>query len=178
MIRNRHAASLAMAMVVSLALPARADRARQRVVDADQAFERLKSLVGRWEGRSPRGGTARVTYELVSGGSVLVERFGSDDLPGGGAMLTTYYLDGTHLMLTHYCLAKNQPRLRAERFDPARGELEFVFAGATNLTDPRAGHMRRATFYLEDAGHFTSEWEFWEDGRLAFRDRVRYTRVR
>jgi hypothetical protein len=69
------------------------------------AFERLKALVGSWEAESPGGRRVRLTYELAAGGSVLVERYTAGDLPGGETMLTTYYLDGERLMLTHYCVA-------------------------------------------------------------------------
>jgi hypothetical protein len=142
------------------------------------AFERLKALVGSWEAESPGGRRVRLTYELAAGGSVLVERYTAGDLPGGETMLTTYYLDGERLMLTHYCVAGNQPRLRAERFDPGAGELEFEFAGASNLPDPNAGHIRRAKFRFEDADRFTGEWEWFEKGRLAKTEVLRYRRVR
>ncbi len=128
---NRHIGCLLLGAlsILPVAHSGGADRARPDSIDGAAAFERLKSLVGTWEGSSARDGAARVTYELVSGGSVLVERFSAESLPGGGAMLTTYYPDGADLMLTHYCLAKNQPRMRAERVDPVHGEVEFVFTG-------------------------------------------------
>jgi hypothetical protein len=52
---------------------------------------------------------------------------------------------------------RNQPTLRAGRFDPAAGEVPFEFVRASNLAGPDAGHMRRARYRLDDRDHFTTE---------------------
>ncbi|HKC23487.1 MAG TPA: hypothetical protein VKF32_02030, partial [Thermoanaerobaculia bacterium] len=39
----------------------------------DQAFQKLKSLAGEWETKTPKGSTLRVSYKVASKGSVLVE---------------------------------------------------------------------------------------------------------
>ena len=74
---------------------------------AEAAFERLKSLVGTWETvekGSQRPGVA--TYTLTGGGKVLIEMM--------GGMATAYHFDKGTLMMTHYCGAGNQPRMRAK----------------------------------------------------------------
>ena len=96
------------------------------------AFAQLKSLAGNWENKGAKG-RSEVRYEVVSGGSAVVERFESDALGAGNAMITVYYLDGGHLQLTHYCMAHNQPHMQAESFDPATGDLRFAFISATGL---------------------------------------------
>ena len=91
-------------------------------------------------------------FELTGNGTVLLERFSNTALPGNGRMATAYHLDGADLVLTHYCMANNQPVLRAERFDAAAKEIQFEFVRAGNLATPNAGHMRRAKYRLVDAG--------------------------
>ena len=141
------------------------------------AFAQLKSLAGNGESKSDKG-TSRVQYEVVSGGSTVVERFESTELGPGNAMLTVFYLDGDHLQLTHYCMAKNQPHMRAESFDGATGELRFAFVNATGLSSPEAGHMHNASFRFIDADHFATNWQFYEGGKPKFSEAVQYTRVR
>src|SRR4051794_29447205 len=68
------------------------------------AFERLRTLVGQWQGEGE--GDERLTYELVAGGTALLERETAANRP---EMLTVYHLDGNRLLLTHYCMAGNQP---------------------------------------------------------------------
>ena len=48
---------------------------------SNATFEQLKSLVGTWQGKDQHGNVVHLTFELVSGGSVLMERHDS----GNGA---------------------------------------------------------------------------------------------
>ena len=134
-------------------------------VDGAAAFERLKTLTGTWEAVAKDGKKSVTTFELTAGGSVLLERYSNSAMPGGGHMVTAYHLDGAALMLTHYCIAKNQPTLRAERYDAAAGEIQFEFVRASNLSAADTGHMRRAYYKLVDATHFTTSWEFFQGGK-------------
>jgi hypothetical protein len=151
---------------------------REEGVNAKAAFERLKTLQGTWESAGTQGQKATTTFELVARGTVLSERYANPALPGGGEMLTAYHVDGDALMLTHYCIANNQPTLRAARFDAGRGEFQFEFVRAANLASADAGHMRRARYQLDDANHFVTEWEYYENGKLKFTETERFTRVR
>src|SRR5262245_24764938 len=78
-------------------------------------FERFKGLAGRWKGKSTRGWEEESVVRLIAGGSVV--DVASSGAPPGSEMRTVYHLDGSRLMLTHYCIAKNQPRLVATAFD-------------------------------------------------------------
>jgi hypothetical protein len=141
------------------------------------AFEQLKALVGSWDAVSD-GKKSTTTFELTAGGTVLVERYSNPALPSGGQMTTAYHLDGPDLVLTHHCIAGNQPTLRAVRFDPASREIQFEFVRATNLTSAAAGHMRRAKYTIDGRDRFTTEWEFFENGALKMLEREVFTRVR
>ena len=131
-------------------------------------------LAGEWEAKTADG-TARLTYELTGAGTTLVERETADKMPG---MMTMYHLNGGRLMLTHYCMAGNQPRMEARSYDSKTGQIEFKFLDATNLKSPNDGHMHNVTIRIIDHDHLVSDWEFYEGGTKKFSESVEYTRVR
>ena len=137
-------------------------------------FEKLKSLTGEWQAKTKDGQPVKVTYKLVSNGSALVEMLSMGK--GEGDMVTVYHLDGGDLMLTHYCSANNQPRMKAL---PASGEvkaLTFSFLDATNLTAPDSGHMHRLVINFQDKDHMTQAWTWREYGKDAFTETFEYKR--
>src|SRR5450755_1636611 len=138
------------------------------------AYARLKTLVGEWDAETAMG-KVHVSYELIAGGTSLVERESGEKMP---EMMTVYYLDGDRLLLTHYCMAGNQPRMQARAFNPETGEVEFQFLDATNLTSPAVGHMHSAKIRLADNNHFSDEWEFYENGQKKMTEAAQYTRVK
>ena len=150
---------------------------RTAEVDAGAAFERLKALQGTWEGPEKNGQRATTSFELTGGGAVLIERYSNPALPGGGHMVSAYHLDGATLILTHYCIAKNQPTLKADRFDAATGEIQFEFLRGANMPTENTGHMRRALYRLDDANHFTTAWEFFRDGKKTMTELETFTRT-
>ena len=72
----------------------------------------MKALEGKWvnvdDNGKPTGKT--VEYRLTAGSGTVVET-----LMAGTPheMITVYHMDGDSLMLTHYCMLQNQPRMRA-----------------------------------------------------------------
>jgi hypothetical protein len=141
--------------------------------NATAAFDRLKTLVGQWEANTSSG-KVHLSYELVSGDTAVLERESSDTMP---SMVTVYYVDGGRLLLTHYCMAGNQPRMQARTFNPDTGELDFQFLDATNLANPGTGHMHNAKIRFVDNNHLASEWQFYENGKPKFSETAQYTRV-
>ena len=121
------------------------------------AFETMKSLAGEWKGTGHEGKPITVTYSVVSGGAAVLETMANPP------MLTTYYLDGNSLMLTHYCMANNQPRMKA---GAQQGKaIEFRFVDATNLKSADAGHMHDMTLTVEDANHIQQAWTWSDKGK-------------
>ena len=137
------------------------------------AYARLKTLVGEWEADTQMG-KVHVSYELIAGGTSLVEKESGEKMP---AMLTVYYLDGDRLLLTHYCMAGNQPRMQARTFNPETGEMAFEFLDATNLA-PGAGHMHNVKIQVADRDHLNTQWEFFENGQRKMAETAQYTRVK
>ena len=124
-------------------------------------FEKMKTLVGDWKGKTAEGADITITYRLVAAGSAVEEHLSFAD------MITMYHVDGANLMLTHYCAAGNQPRMRAGEFKDGDRILKFVFRDATNLPDKKAMYMHDATFTFVDADHLTAEWTHFIGGKAA-----------
>jgi hypothetical protein len=122
-------------------------------------FETMKSLVGEWMGTSMDGKPAMVTYTLVSDNSALMERLA---MGGESEMVTMYHPDGDHLMMTHYCSAHNQPRMRSQTVAAGSKQITFDFVDVTNLSSPDAGHMGKLVVTFGDKDHFDQEWTWKE----------------
>jgi hypothetical protein len=146
--------------------------------DAGAAFAKLQSLSGTWESIDADGKKSRVRYEVIAANSAVVEHFASEKMGAEDAMVTVYYRDGGRLLLQHYCMAKNQPRMQADSFDADKGKLHFDFLDASGLASPQAGHMHSVTFYFTDADHMSQEWQFVENGKPKFTETAQYTRQR
>ena len=125
-------------------------------------FEKMKALVGEWRGTSMDGKPATLTYTLVSNNSALMERLA---MGGDSEMVTMYHPDGDHLMMTHYCSAHNQPRMRSNAVDAGGGKITFDLVDVTNLSSPDAGHMKRLVVIFTDNNHFTQEWTWTQQGK-------------
>jgi hypothetical protein len=124
----------------------------------DAAWKNLQLLDGEWQGA---GGKTDVTYTIVSGGNVVMERM---KMPSPQPdMVTMYHRDGTGLVATHYCSMGNQPRMRAPEADAKT--IRFRFSDITNLAKPGDAHIRDLTITFEDKDHFTQEWTSVENGK-------------
>src|ERR671939_399585 len=96
--------TIGAAVILASAVGLGADSAPAAGSSGEEAFARLKTLVGRWEAQGDR--KEALSYELIAGGTALLEREMGADRP---EMVTLYHLDGSRLLLTHYCMAGNQP---------------------------------------------------------------------
>jgi hypothetical protein len=80
-------------------------------------------------------------------------------------MVTVYHADGGDLVLTHYCMAGNQPRMRAK--NPTGSRFEFAFDGGTNLDAKRDRHMHSASVEILGADEIRSQWTEHAEGKAA-----------
>ena len=126
-------------------------------------FERMKSLVGVWEGTSKmakEGEKVRVEYRLSSGDSAIVETL----FPGTPhEMVSVYYDNKGQLTMTHYCALRNQPRMNLDKAD-ARN-LYFMFVGGSNIDPQKDAHMHSLTISFVDKDHIIQEWALFTDGK-------------
>jgi hypothetical protein len=90
-------------------------------------------------------------------------------------MLTLFHRDGEELLLTHYCVAGNQPRLIASAI--GEDELSFSFRDATHLPAPEQGHMHECRLRFEGPDRFTSQWSFYSGGHESWMEEIAYRRL-
>lgn len=68
-------------------------------------------------------------------------------------------------MMTHFCSAGNQPRMRAAVAAGEIKKLDFDFLDATNLAKPTAGHIHRLSLAFQDQNHLAQTWTWREEGK-------------
>jgi hypothetical protein len=127
-------------------------------------FDRMRGLTGAWEGTlewsggRTGSGKLRVNYRLTGAGSALVEDLlmTESDIP---TMTSVYHLDGADLRMTHYCAAKNQPRLKATSIDDATESATFTFVDVTNAS-ANPSYVDGFSIHIIDSDHLNLKFEF------------------
>ena len=162
-IRSHLVAAAALAVAVSVAVAARPEAQRpapHQGPDPGAGFDTLRALAGTWTftGDADQG---RVSYEVVSGGSAVLERVMNGE-HGEAGMVSVIFLDDDRLVLQHYCSAGNQPRLVSPGLDG--DEIRFTFDSATSRPPVSAGHIHGAVFRFPDGRPFESHWTWRQDG--------------
>ena len=148
-------------VLVSLSMPAWAQS------DAQQSFDKLKTLTGSWEGHVTtlppqaeiEGKPMQVTLRTTSMGNALMHEMTAAGRPDDP--ITMLYLDGDRLLLTHYCDAGNRPRMTGKILSDGK-TVEFDFLDVAGST--QYGHMHHAVFTLTDSNHHTEDWMYMEPG--------------
>jgi len=138
-----------------------------------QAFDRLTSLKGEWNGQID-GVNTTLIYTLTANGSALMEQCRPEK---GPEMITMFTVDGDHLIATHYCSARNQPQMATSPITDAQKPLEFSLVLVTGLKSPDDFHNTGLTVIQEDNDHLTQEWFYKHKGK-AGKNIFRFTRVR
>ena len=153
-------------MLLAVALTAAAEDKSDKASTAakNPGLERLKKLTGEWVAADEQGKpTDRLisVFKVTAAGSAVQETI----FPGTGhEMVTLYHLDGSDLVLTHYCAMGNQPHLKADPKSPSN-QLHFVFAGGTNLNPAKDMHMHEGTITFIDDNHIAWSWVGYKDGK-------------
>jgi len=170
---------LKLILLLSAAFAANSPKDSSSETQAKVAFALLKGLAGEWQSVGAKGQHSRLSYHVVSGGTVVMERFTSDALQkNSGEMVTMYYLEKGELVLTHYCIARNQPHLRATRYIAETGEVDFDFVEGGNISSGNEGHMHSAKLRFIDGDHISSEWQYMEARSPKFTEISQFTRVK
>ncbi len=130
----------------------------------DPRFARIKALAGEWVNADDTDPQPKVVanYRVTSAGSAVAETL----LPGTPhEMITMYHQDGPDLVMTHYCAAQNQPRMRSK---PGGDDkvIKFSFMDGTNMDPAKDGHMHSLTLTFVDQDHLRAEWTYYENGAL------------
>jgi hypothetical protein len=130
------------------------------------ALEKMKKLAGTWVAAGPDGKPTDQVVSVVkvtAGGSAVHETL----FPGQPhEMLSVYHRDGADLVMTHYCMLGNQPRMKADPNSPSN-QIIFRFAGGTNLDVAKDKHMHEGTITFVDDDHIEWSGVAWEGGKPA-----------
>ncbi len=169
MTRHDRRASVLVFTVAALGAAAIRPAAAQQAVDPRAAFERLKSLVGTWEGQAgdeKSGPPATVVYRVASGGSVVQETL----FPGTPhEMISMYHMADGSLVMTHYCALANQPRMKLDTKASSADRLVFAFDGGTNFDPAKDPHIHSGVIEIKDDA-LRNEWASWQGGKEARRE--------
>lgn len=124
------------------------------------AFERMKTLVGKWSADSPMMGKMNTEFRLIAGDSVIEERFAAGTPM---EMLSVYHDVDGKLTMTHYCMLRNQPRMKLVK--STADSLTFDLASTPALNPAKDKHMHGATYTFLDKDHFKLDGVSWENGK-------------
>ncbi len=126
-------------------------------------FERMKTLIGAWKGKTDMGQGPMefsVEYRLVSGGSVIEERIFAGTPK---EMVTMYHDRQGKLALTHYCMLGNQPAMLLKSSDAKT--LQFDLDATCGLDAKSETHMHSLSITFDNADTITQDWRLFEDGK-------------
>lgn len=127
-------------------------------------FELVKELVGTWQGsKQALDGQEIITvqYALTAKGTAVIERL----FPGTPKeMVSIYAQDGHQMVMTHYCLLGNQPRMRTNRAVTGNS-ITLSYIDGTGMRSLHDKHMHELTLTLIDERHMNHEWTIFENGR-------------
>ena len=149
---------------------------------AADAFASLKKLQGEWRGPAMMKGMppSHSIVRVTAGGSAVQETI----FPGTKMeMVSIYHMDKGSLLMTHYCMLGNQPRMKLNTRKSTASELVFDFAGGTNLNPHRDAHMHSLRLTLpaasgKGAQKLTIAGTSWQGGKVKSNCGATVTRVR
>jgi hypothetical protein len=129
-------------------------------------LDKMKKLAGTWvladKDGKPTDQVASI-IKVTAGGSVVHETL----FPGQPhEMISVYSVDGADLVMTHYCVLGNQPRMKVDPKSPAN-QIVWHFAGGSNLDPKKDKHMHEATLTIVDDDHLEVNGVGWEHGAPA-----------
>lgn len=140
-----------------------------------EAFERVKQLVGKWQGEIDMGkGPQKVmaSYKLTAAGSALVETV----FEGAPHEMVSVYHDNAKgaLTMVHYCAEHNQPKLALKSMDANQVTMELA---PDSDIDVAKKHIHIATIRFDGKEKMTQIWTAYENGKKGHVVEISYARV-
>jgi hypothetical protein len=123
--------------------------------DAQKTFEKMKMLLGSWQG-TIMGKPVNITMRLASSGTAILHEATSGSPPPDHE-ITMFYVDGDRLLATHYCDGGNRARLDGKML-PDEKTIEFSFLDVAGST--QGGLVKRLAFNIIDANKHVIELTF------------------
>ena len=140
-----------------------ADESKKPAPKSDN-LKAICALEGTWTQIKPIPPAGQKPATLVihptAGGSAVMETMS----PGSNhEMLNVYTEDEKGVLLTHYCLMGNQPRMRLTSIKD--GVLTFEYVDAGNLKSRDEAHMDSLTITVK-GDTMTQDWSMYQDGKV------------
>lgn len=124
----------------------------------------IKKLAGDWYEADKDGkATTKLASQIrvTAGGSAVREiLFPGTDME----MVSIYTQEGSDLVMTHYCVLGNQPRMKAEAGSTAR-KIVWKCVGGGNIKLDKDTYMGGGTLTIVDDDHLTFECIKCENGK-------------
>ena len=166
-----------LGLVVLGTLTANSGEYEMGAVTHSKDFEKMKDLVGVWQGTTDMGKgtqTIKASYELTSAGNAILERL-FVGLPH--EMVTVYYDYNGKLTMTHYCSLGNQPHM--ELMNPGENNMLFVLSEKNpNLASAKETHMHSLNISFDNKDSITHTWSLYEKGEKKSDSVIKLTRIK
>jgi hypothetical protein len=78
-------------------------------------------------------------------------------------MVSVYHRDGSDLVMTHYCAAQNQPRVRAKTV--TGNVIAMDYDGGTNIDPAKDMHIHAVRIEILGPDEMRETWIGWKDGK-------------
>jgi hypothetical protein len=130
---------------------------------ASPEFERMKALVGTWNGKADMGQgpiDMTISFRLLAGGSVLEERAFSGT---PNEMITMYYDQDGKLAMTHYCMLGNRPSMVLKSANTKT--IQFDFDKNCGINTDKESHMHAMSITFDNANTITTTCKAFIDGK-------------
>ncbi len=141
----------------------------------DTPFEKIKTLIGTWQGtRKAYDGEETITarYVMTAKGSAVMEKL----FPGTPKeMVSVYTQDGHDLVMTHYCMLGNQPRMKTHGEAPS-DTITLTYMDGTGMRSMDDLHMHELTITFVDKNHMTHHWTLFDKGQKKVTHTFMFTR--
>ena len=135
--------------------------AKASETQANELLGKVKTLEGEWTLTGPDGKPGSIIFKTSSAGSVVRETM----FPGQPHEMTNvYHMDGPTCVVTHYCAAGNQPRMRAAKLDGQ--SIAFEFDSVTNLTASDEPFMGAMKLTFVDQNNLKQTWKHYVGGKV------------
>lgn len=131
-------------------------------------MDRMRSLEGSWTGHvvgdlpSMKAVPAWLEYETVSDGRAVLERLGfgpKTTKARRDAMVSMYHQETDQLMMTHYCSANTQPRMRTRTIPADMSIFQFHFVDSTNILNASMMNIRHVILRFPAKDRLIQEWQ-------------------
>ena len=150
---------------------------QQKPYIASEAFERMKQLVGLWEGKMDMGkGPETITarYKLTSGGNAITETV----FEGAPHEMVSVYHDNSDrkLTMTHYCMERNQPKMELTRRENKKLILNLAIDADIDVANET--HMNAITIHFDGKDKMSQEGTQFEGEQKKEVALISYTRIK